>query len=343
MRVAVVTYQYPPTPGGISGYSAELVKYLRLAGHEVTVFCNTDQYGDVKLFDDFLKRKSTRRNVFRVRKWAKENEGSFDVVHSTELSAAYCGFVLARVCKCKHVVTVHGNDFLQTRNSFIKRKVSDFVLKNAEIIAVSFNSAMILQKHGFVDVNVISPGLDIQKLKGPFLKIKGAKKDTIVSVCRLTELKGVDSVIEALDYLPGYRLIVVGDGPDMGRLKRLASGKDVVFVGYVDPRPYYEIAKCLVVPSRFALVKGKTEAFGKVYVEAAFFGCPSIALKCGGIPDAIKEDVSGFLISPYHDIIHDLVESIKCVDKKVMSAGCKAWAACFDWEKVVEEVVACYQ
>ena len=37
MRIAIVTYQYPSTSGGISGYSYELVKYLRKRGHKVTV------------------------------------------------------------------------------------------------------------------------------------------------------------------------------------------------------------------------------------------------------------------------------------------------------------------
>jgi glycosyltransferase involved in cell wall biosynthesis len=102
---------------------------------------------------------------------------------------------------------------------------------------------------------------------------------------RLLPLKGVALAIRALEGLPGWRLIVCGDGSDYGRLKRLASdrglGDRVDFRGWVERgevlRTMREEASVFVFPSLH-------DEAGWVVVEAMASGLPVVCLDLGGPP-----------------------------------------------------------
>ncbi len=102
---------------------------------------------------------------------------------------------------------------------------------------------------------------------------------------RLMPLKGVSLAIRALESLPGWRLIVCGDGPDAARLRRLAAGRGlgerVDFRGWIEReqllRTMREEASVFVFPSFH-------DEAGWVVVEAMAAGLPVVCLDVGGPP-----------------------------------------------------------
>jgi glycosyltransferase involved in cell wall biosynthesis len=120
----------------------------------------------------------------------------------------------------------------------------------------------------------------------------------VLYVGRFITLKGIHSLIEALDYLPekDLKLVLVGDGKMRKPLENLVRKKKkedrVIFTGMqTDTAPFYKMADVTVVPSA-------REPFGNVNLEAALAGSPIIATKIDGIPEIIPDDRFGYLLKP---------------------------------------------
>jgi phosphatidylinositol alpha-1,6-mannosyltransferase len=132
---------------------------------------------------------------------------------------------------------------------------------------------------------------------------------TVLSVGRLVERKGFDTVIRALPavrkQVPDVRYVVVGDGPDRERLEGLARGcgveDAVVFATAPDADAlanHYRACHVFAMPSRYLEARGDVEGFGIVFLEAAAFGRPSLGGRAGGVPEAVLDEQTGLLCDP---------------------------------------------
>ncbi len=129
----------------------------------------------------------------------------------------------------------------------------------------------------------------------------------LVSVSRLVARKGHDTLIRALPAIarrvPDARLLIVGDGPNGGRLRslvhRLALTERVVFAGRV-PWPelpgHYTAGDVFVMPCRTRGSGLDVEGLGLVFLEASASGLPVIAGSSGGAPETVRQGVTGLVV-----------------------------------------------
>jgi glycosyltransferase involved in cell wall biosynthesis len=109
-------------------------------------------------------------------------------------------------------------------------------------------------------------------------------------------LKGVDVLIDAFheiaDSVPDVRLRLVGYFPDAEQLERRAKGHPRISIekAVKSPEALRLISRCsvLVLPSR-------TEAMGRVLLEAMAAGKPVVASRVDGIPHYIRHGENGLL------------------------------------------------
>jgi len=107
--------------------------------------------------------------------------------------------------------------------------------------------------------------------------------------CRLAPYKRVDLAIEAFKDLPSLKLKIFGDGIDLKRLKKIASGlANIEFVGEVDDE-----AKAELMSNCLAFINPQEEDFGITTVEAMATGRPVIAYRKGGATETVQEGLSG--------------------------------------------------
>jgi glycosyltransferase involved in cell wall biosynthesis len=107
-----------------------------------------------------------------------------------------------------------------------------------------------------------------------------------VVLAELMAHKRIDIAVEAFNRL-GLPLVVVGDGPEGRRLRRMA-GPTISFTGRVPDERVAEI-----LSGARALVVTAVEEFGIAAVEALAAGRPVIALGEGGVRESVEPGVTG--------------------------------------------------
>jgi glycosyltransferase involved in cell wall biosynthesis len=142
------------------------------------------------------------------------------------------------------------------------------------------NSAYIAQRIRNVysrSATVIYPPVDI----GGFA-FKPHKEDFFLVVSRLVPYKRVDLVVEAFAGMPWRSLVVIGDGPEVRRV-RAAAGPNVSFLGHLDSlavRDHMQRARAFIFAGE--------EDFGIAPVEAQACGTPVIAYGRGGVTESVR-------------------------------------------------------
>jgi glycosyltransferase involved in cell wall biosynthesis len=128
----------------------------------------------------------------------------------------------------------------------------------------------------------IYPNIDVD-----YFSLCTEKEDYYLASSRLVSYKKIDIIVEAFNHMPEKRLIVTGDGPEYGKILRLAS-KNVQIKGY---QPLDDLRR--LMQGAKALVFAADEDFGMIPVEAQACGTPVIALGRGGCLETVREGYSG--------------------------------------------------
>lgn len=129
-----------------------------------------------------------------------------------------------------------------------------------------------------------------------------AARPTVLTVGRQYARKRTDVLIRAVEILarrlPDVEVVVVGGGPELPRLRRLARRLGVMssvrFMGATDRstlREAYRRAWCFCLPS-------EQEAFGIVLVEAMQAGLPVVASRAAAVPEVVDHGRTGLLVEP---------------------------------------------
>jgi glycosyltransferase involved in cell wall biosynthesis len=114
----------------------------------------------------------------------------------------------------------------------------------------------------------------------------GTVRSHYLVVAELMAHKRIDVAVEAFNRLRAP-LVVVGDGPELRRLRRL-GGPTVTFAGRLPDAPVAELMR-----SARALVVTAAEEFGIAAVESLASGRPVIALGSGGVLESVREGETG--------------------------------------------------
>ncbi len=121
----------------------------------------------------------------------------------------------------------------------------------------------------------------------------------IITTSRLVKKNGVDTLIEALRFLPeNIKLQILGTGLLKDKLKLQATSHKlqarVEFLGQINPT---QVAEYLSQADVFAR-PSRSEGLGNSFLEAMAAGLPTIGTPVGGIPDFLKEGETGWLCPP---------------------------------------------
>ncbi len=149
-------------------------------------------------------------------------------------------------------------------------------------IANSYYTASRIQKIYNKPATVIYPPVDVDKFP-----CESNKEDYYITVSRFVYYKKIDLIVEAFSRMPDKKLLVIGEGPELPKIKALA-GRNIELLGYRSTR---ELRGLLQKAKAF--VFAAEEDFGIVIPEALSCGTPVIAFRKGGAKETVEDGVTG--------------------------------------------------
>lgn len=119
----------------------------------------------------------------------------------------------------------------------------------------------------------------------------------VVHISNFRPVKRVLDVVETFRRvyrrMPSVRLLMVGDGPDRGRVEQFCRENGLCHaITFVGSLPLIEE---VLVGADLFLLPSESESFGLAALEAMSCEVPVIATRAGGVPEVVEEGRNGFL------------------------------------------------
>ena len=207
----------------------------------------------------------------------------------------------------KMVLSVHGSDLtgIQASGATAIAVWRDFVIRTDALVACSEalgRRAVNILGKGIVPI-VVHNGIDAQK----FVLLAGERAPTdrplILSVGKFEEKKGKAVLIKAFaslarDYADLDLVLIGATGATLEGLRQLCIAEGVADrVSFHVDMPHSDVAKWFQRSTLFVL-PSRREPFGIVLLEAGCCALPVVASNVGGIPEILKEGVTGRMVAP---------------------------------------------
>ncbi len=379
----MMTREYPPEVyGGAGVHVTELVRHLRSLA-EVDVLCMGAPRETAHTYttDPGLTGANAALTTLSADLRMVAGAGGADVVHSHTWYTGLAGHLAAQLYDVPHILTAHS---LEPRRPWKAEqlgggyRVSSWVERNA----VEYADAVIAVSAGMrVDVCDAYPRLDPERVHvvrngidtdiwfpepepfadGSTLAALGVDPDRPIAVFvgRITRQKGVRHLVAAAhSFDPDVQLVLCAGAPDTPEIgveiatavAELSHGRDGVhwIQEMLTPARIREIlsaATLFICPSIY-------EPLGIVNLEAMACGTAVVASDVGGIPEVVRDQVTGLLV--HYDVTHEkafedaLAEAVNTLvaDRtraaEMGVAGRERAIAEFSWGSIAEQTLAVY-
>ena len=323
-RVLLVTNDFPPRPGGIQAYLEALTTNLAEMGeHTLTVYAprwkRAEQYDSSAPFEVVRHPGTLMLPVPDVDARMRELIAAHDVDTVWFGAAAPLGLLARRARQAgvdRVVASTHGHEvgwsMLPVARSALRRigEDSDVVTYISRYTRDRFASAFGPR----TALEHLPPGVDAERFRPDAsaraelrARYRLGERPVILCLSRLVPRKGQDMLIRALptirSRIDGAALVIVGGGPHLPTLRRLASSVDaadhVIFTEGVAPAElpaHHAMADVFAMPCRTRGAGLDVEGLGIVYLEASASGVPVVAGQSGGAPESVQEGRTGFVV-----------------------------------------------
>jgi phosphatidyl-myo-inositol dimannoside synthase len=373
--ILIPAYDFKPLLGGVANYGHELaVQFSKRARVHVL----SRKLPGMEEFDQQLPYKISRIRAphSALLSFPLFARALRRLIRLHPPDAVFCPMWLPDGAACRwalkgtaipYFVAAHGTevfeDFTTVRNSVrtvLARRLKRRVFHDAKkVFPVSqYTRKAVLEEAGGKDTGVITVNNGVNSMI--FKKTAGNSsvqaryrprgERILLTVTRLYPYKGVDRMLESLPAIsqavPDVKYLIVGEGPDRQRLEdltaRLGLQAQVSFLGRLalsEIVELYNLADLFVMLSREE--PPDVEGFGLVFLEAAACGLPSVGGRSGGIPDAIEDGKSGWLVDPVNieaiaATIIDLLKSPERLERA--SEVCLSTAPQKSWERAADRI-----
>jgi L-malate glycosyltransferase len=203
------------------------------------------------------------------------------------------------------VTTMHGTDITVVGNDPSYSEIVAFSIERADgatAVSESLRAATRTQLKVQRDIAVIPNFLDcaaFSRVDAPELRRRfsrdGASK-VVIHLSNFRPVKRIDAVVEIFARIcrtVDARLLLVGDGPELGAVYRV--GRELGVLDRIEAVGAQEAIIPLLSAADVFLLPSAQESFGLAALEAMACEVPVVASRVGGLPEVIDHGVTGFL------------------------------------------------
>ncbi|MHA6486172.1 N-acetyl-alpha-D-glucosaminyl L-malate synthase BshA [Bacillus cabrialesii] len=317
LKIGITCY---PSVGGSGIIATELGKQLAEKGHEIHFITSSIPFR-LNTYHPNIHFHEVEVNQYAVFKYppydlalaskiaeVAERE-NLDIIHAHyALPHAVCAYLAKQMLKRNIgiVTTLHGTDITVLGYDPSLKDLIRFAIEASDrVTAVS--SALAAETYDLIKpekkietiYNFIDERVYLKKNNAAIKEKHGILPDekVVIHVSNFRKVKRVQDVIRVFRNIAGktkVKLLLVGDGPEKSTacelVRKYGLENQVLMLGNQDRvEELYSI-------SDLKLLLSEKESFGLVLLEAMACGVPCIGTNIGGIPEVIKNSVSGFLV-----------------------------------------------
>ncbi|MEG7281356.1 N-acetyl-alpha-D-glucosaminyl L-malate synthase BshA [Bacillus sp. 0909A] len=317
LKIGITCY---PSVGGSGIIATELGKQLAEKGHEIHFITSSIPFR-LNTYHPNIHFHEVEVNQYAVFKYppydltlaskiaeVAERE-NLDIIHAHyALPHAVCAYLAKQMLKRNIgiVTTLHGTDITVLGYDPSLKDLIRFAIEASDrVTAVS--SALAAETYDLIKpkkkietiYNFIDERVYLKKNTAAIKEKHGIlpNEKVVIHVSNFRKVKRVQDVIHVFRNIAGKtkaKLLLVGDGPEKSvaceLVRKYGLEKQVLMLGNQDRvEELYSI-------SDLKLLLSEKESFGLVLLEAMACGVPCIGTNIGGIPEVIKNNVSGFLV-----------------------------------------------
>ena len=323
MNIGIICYA---SVGGSGIVATELAKALADRGHQVHLVSTDPPFrlGDYQAGLVFHQVNTPSYPLFREPQYVLSlankvvqvaREVRLEVVHAHYAIPHATAALLARqVLEAsghavpRVVTTLHGTDITLVGSDPSFSEIVAYSIETSNgvtAVSQSLREATRRELNVRREIEVIPNCLDCgiyRRREVPGLRKRFAADDAtrlVIHISNFRPVKRIDAVMEVFARISRAvpaRLLLVGDGPELGTTYRLSRELDIAPLvetlgAQEDVIPLLSVADLFVLPSA-------QESFGLAALEAMACEVPVVASNVGGLPEVISNRVSGFLRDP---------------------------------------------
>jgi len=253
-----------------------------------------------------------------------------------------------RLLKIPFIISARGTDINLIPEYKIPRKMILWAAEQAQAsvtVCKALKDSMIAMGTEEEKIHVYRNGVDLELFrlldKQQCREKYQLNKKTLVSVGHLIERKGHHLVIEAMQSLPGYQLLIVGGGEEEKPLKALVKtlnlSKQVTFLGekkQQDLTEIYNAADVMVLAS-------SREGWANVLLESMACGTPVVATDIWGTPEVVQNSDAGVLVKRTSE---EIAEGVKVLFRNLPKReDTRKYAEQFSWDSTTQGLLKLFK
>ncbi len=376
----LLTYDFPPMGGGIARWMGELAKRYPPGSLVVSTGQHPDAFDVDSTYPNPVDRlplpAQRLRSLQGLLLWSRR---AAVLTRQSGADFIWCGNIKPATYPAKWTmerlgtpfgILLHGGDLLilqhQVHQSILKRRTARALLSSAVVLVANSRwtrerCVALLSELGIegaedrvrvvplgADPDFFRPGLDTDVVRRRYGLEEGR---WLLSVARLSKHKGVDTALHALallaDQYPHLGYVVVGRGEERRRLQALTADLGLQhrtrFLTAVPDRDLPAIYNCAEIYLGVSrLLEQRVEGFGISIAEACACGLPVVAGRSGGIPEAVRDGETGFLVDA--ERAEAVAEAVsRLLDEPELrgrfgAAGRRAVETYYNWDRVAHDL-----